>query len=151
MSNETNQETSWPTPSFHFKVTFGNKGEMSFQEVSGLDNEVDIIEYRAGNSKSFSKVKMPDLKKFSDITLKRGLFRENMALLDYFNGIHANAIQRETVTIQLLDETHQSLFTWTLQNAFPTKITIFDFNSPNNEVAIDEIMLSHEGLTIEAA
>ena len=63
---ESKQEAPWPIPQFYFKVTFGNHGEASFQEVSGLDTEYDIIEYRAGNSPEFSTVKMPGLKKRSE-------------------------------------------------------------------------------------
>jgi hypothetical protein len=51
---------------FHFKVTFVGKGAIAFQEVSGLDTEHDVIEYRAGNSPEFSTVRMPGLKKHSD-------------------------------------------------------------------------------------
>ena len=53
------QEAPWPIPQFHFMVTLGDKGEIAFQEVSGLDTEYDVIEYRAGNSVDFSTVKMP--------------------------------------------------------------------------------------------
>ena len=58
------QEAPWPVPKFHFTVKIGDS-EMSFQEVSGLDTEADVIEYRAGNSPQFSTVKMPGLKKAS--------------------------------------------------------------------------------------
>ena len=64
----------WPLPSFHFKVTLGSVGEISFSEVSGLETEFEEITYRAGDSNDFTKLKMPGLKKVSDITLKKGIF-----------------------------------------------------------------------------
>ncbi|MEZ5040915.1 MAG: phage tail protein [Saprospiraceae bacterium] len=145
------QEAPWPVPKFYFKVTIGNIGEMAFQEVSGLDSEIDIIEYRAGNSVDFSTVKMPGLRKVSDISLKKGMFKDDTVLLDYFMGVSMNTIKQETVTIQLLDEEHYPMFTWTLKNAFPLKVTSTDLNAQNNEVAIDELVLSHEGLSFEKA
>ena len=145
------QESPWPVPKFHFKVTIGDKGEIAFQEVSGLDTEVDIIEYRAGNSVDFSTVKMPGLKKASDVTLKKGMFKDDTALYDYFAENKMNTIKRETVTIQLLDEEHNPLFTWTLKNAFPMKFTGTDLNAQNSEVAVEELVLAHEGLTYEKA
>ncbi|MFK8162429.1 MAG: phage tail protein [Lewinella sp.] len=145
------QENPWPVPKFHFKVTFGDKGEIAFQEVSGLDTEYDVIEYRAGNSVDFSTVKMPGLHKGSDVTLKRGMFKDDTALYDYFNEVKMNTIARQTVTIQLLDEEHNPMFTWTLKNAFPMKVSGTDLNAQNSEIAVEEIVLAHEGLSFEKA
>ncbi|MEM6770799.1 MAG: phage tail protein [Bacteroidota bacterium] len=145
------QEAPWPVPKFHFKATFGDRGEMAFQEVSGLDTEYDVIEYRAGNSVDFSTVKMPGLRKGSDVTLKKGMFKDDPALYDYFNEVKMNTIARQTVTIQLLDEEHNPMFTWTLKNAFPMKVSGTDLNAQNSEIAVEEIVLAHEGLSFEKA
>lgn len=143
------QESPWPVPKFHFKVTIGGVGEIAFQEVSGLDTEHDIIEYRTENSIEFSTVKMPGLRKASDISLKKGMFKDDTALFDYFMQVKMNTIKREAITIQLLDENHSPLFTWTLKNAFPISVTGTDMNAQNSEVAIEEMTLAHEGLTFE--
>jgi len=143
------QEAPWPVPKFHFKATIGDKGEIAFQEISGLDAEFDVIEYRAGNSVDFSTVKMPGLRKGSDVTLKKGMFKSDSSLYTYFNETKMNTIARQTVTIQLLDEEHNPMFTWTLKNAFPMKVSGTDLNAQNSEVAVEEIVLAHEGLTFE--
>lgn len=145
------QEAPWPVPKFHFRVTIGDKGEIAFQEVSGLDTEYDRIEYQAGNSAAFSTVKMPGLRKASDISLKKGMFKSDTALFDYFMDVKMNTIKRETVTIQLLDEAHNPMFTWTLKNAFPMTITGTDLNAVDSEIAIEQLTLAHEGLTFEKA
>lgn len=145
------QEAPWPVPKFHFKVTIGDVGEVAFQEASGLDTEYDMIEYRAGNSIEFSTVKMPGLSKASDVTLKKGMFKDDTALFDYFMTVKMNTIKRETVTIQLLDEAHAPMFTWTLKNAWPLKMTGTDMNAQSSEVAFETLVLSHEGLTFEKA
>ena len=75
------------------------------------------------------------------------MFKDDTALLDYFMEVKMNIIKRETVTIQLLDEEHNPMFTWTLKNAFPMKVTSTDMNAQKSEVAIEEMVLSHEGLT----
>ncbi len=143
------QEAPWPVPKFYFNVTLGDKGEIAFQEVSGLDTEHELIEYRAGNSKEFSTVKMPGMRKASDVTLKKGMFADDTALFSYFAEVTMNTVARQTVTIQLLDETGSTLFTWTLKNAWPLKFTGTDLNAQNSEVAIEELVLAHEGLTME--
>ena len=143
-----NQEAPWPIPKFYFKVTIGGKGVIAFQEVSGLDTEYDVMEYRAGNSPEFSTVRMPGLKKHSDITLKKGMFSGDTTLFDYFSSVKMNTVVRETVTIQLLDEAQEPLYTWTLKNAFPKKVTGASLNAKTSEAAIEEMVLSHEGLTM---
>ena len=42
------QDNVWPLPSFYFKVELGSLGEIAFKEVSGLDMEAQVIEYRHG-------------------------------------------------------------------------------------------------------
>lgn len=140
---------SWPIPKFRFEVKW-DTAVMSFQEVSGLDSETQPIEYRAGDSKAFSVVKMPGIKKYGNVTLKKGVFKADRKFWDWFNQIKMNTVNRVPVTISLLDEAGAATMVWTLANAWPTKITGTDLKAEGNEVAIESIELAHEGLTITA-
>jgi phage tail-like protein len=145
------QSTSvWPLPKFHFQVKWDD-AEVAFQEVSGLDMEAQAIEYRAGNSPVFSTVKMPGLKKFSNITMKKGVFKSDNGLFDWFNEIQMNIIKRKALTISLLDEQQNPTMVWKVQNAFPVKVTGTDLKAEGNEVAVESIEIAHEGLVIENA
>ena len=64
-------------------------------------------------------------------------------------SVTMNVIERQQVTIELLDETGATLFIWTLRNAWPLKVTSTDMNAQNSEVAIEEIVLAHEGLSMK--
>ena len=141
------QDNVWPLPKFYFQVKLGDK-EVPFQEVSGLDIEAQIIEYRHGNSKAFSTIKMPGIKKTGNVTLKKGVFVKDNGFWDWFNKIKMNTIERQTVVISLLDEAGKPTMVWTLNNAWPTKITGTDMKSDGNEVAVETIEVAHEGLTI---
>ena len=141
------QGASWPIPTFHFIVDFDGT-PVAFQEVSGLDTEYDVIEYRSGNSPEFSVVKMPDLKKASDITLKKGMFKDNSSLFEYFASVKMNTVVRKTITVSLMDEKGDALFVWTLKNAFPKKVTGASMNAKTSEMAFEEVVLAHEGLTM---
>lgn len=138
----------WPMPKFYFQVKWDDK-ELAFQEVSGLDSETQIIEYRAGNSKEFTTIKMPGIKKYGNVTMKKGVYKGDSAFWDWLKEIKMNTIKRIPVTISLLDEEGSPAMTWTLANAWPTKITGTDFKSDGNEVAIETIEIAHEGLTLE--
>lgn len=137
----------WPMPKFHFQVMWDDR-LMSFQEVSGLDVEAQTIEYRHGSSPVFSTTKMPGLQKFGNVTMKKGVFRNDDKFWDWFNQIRVNTIKRKPVTISLLDEAGKPTMVWTLQNAWPTKITGTDLKSDGNEVAVETIEIAHEGLTV---
>ena len=145
----TTQNNVWPLPKFYFAVKLGSQDNTAaFQEVSGLETETQIIEYRHGNSKQFSTIKMPGIAKFGKITLKKGVFIKDNNFWEWYNAIKMNTIKRETVTIQLLDESGKPTVTWTLTNAWPTKISGTDLKSEGNEVAIETLELAHEGITI---
>ena len=139
--------TEWPLPKFYFQVKW-DSAEMQFQEVSGLDAESQPIEYRAGNSKQFSPMKMPGLKKFGDVTMKKGVFKGDNKLFDWFKEINMNTIKRKPVTVSLLDESGSPTMVWTLANAFPSKVTGTDLKANGNEVAVESIVIVHEGLTV---
>ena len=139
--------TIWPLPKFYFQVKW-DTAVLSFQEVSGLDVETQIIEYRHGDSPVFSTIKMPGLARYGNVTMKKGVFVSDNKFWDWYNQISMNTIKRIPVTISLLDEAGAPIMVWTLTNAWPTKIISTDMNSNGDEIAIEEIVIAHEGLTI---
>jgi phage tail-like protein len=149
MADDGSQQSAnvWPMPKFYFQVKW-DSAVMSFEEVSGLDVEAQPIEYRHGDSAAFAPIKMPGLKKYGNVTMKKGVFKGDNKFWDWFNKIKMNTIKRVPVTISLLDEEGKPTMVWTLANAWPTKITGTDLKAQGNEVAIESIEIAHEGLTI---
>jgi phage tail-like protein len=138
----------YPLPKFHFQVEWGGS-KIGFTEVSGLDVEREIIEYRDGSSKEYSKLKMAGLTKFSNITLKRGSFDQDNDFYDWWSSIKLETVDRRDITISLLNEDHEPVVTWKVKNAWPSKVTPTDLKSDDNSIAIESMELVHEGLTIE--
>lgn len=150
MADDGSKEgATWPMPKFRFEVDLGAelKG-VAFQEVSGMDVENQIIEYRKSNSKLFSTEKMPGIVKYGNVTMKRGVFVNDNKFWDWHAQISMNTIKRRTVLIKLLDENGKVTMQWELKNAWPTKITSTDLKSDGNEVAVDTIEIVHEQLII---
>jgi phage tail-like protein len=139
---------SYPLVKFHFQVDWGGT-KIGFTEVSGLDVETEVIEYRAGSSPEYSKIKMPGMQKFSNITLKRGTFNNDNEFYNWWNTVKLNTIERRDITISLLNESHEPVVTWKIKNAWPSKVQSTDLKSDGNEVAIESIELVHEGLSIQ--
>lgn len=153
MAEGKTENAIWPMPKFRFEVDLGVSGlnAVAFQEISGMDVENQIIEYRKSNSPLFSVVKMPGIVKYGNVTMKRGVFVKDNSFWDWHAKIVMNTIERATVLIKLLDEQGNPTMQWTLNNAWPTKITSTDLKSDGNEVAVDTLEIAHEQLIISNA
>lgn len=138
----------YPLPKFHFQVEWGGS-KIGFTEVSGLDVEREVIEYREGSSKEYSKLKMPGLTKFSNITLKKGSFEKDNDFYEWWSSLKLETVDRRDITISLLNEDHEPVITWKVKNAWPSKVTPTDLKSDDNSIAIETMELIHEGLTID--
>ncbi len=139
---------AYPLPKFHFSVDWGGT-KIGFTEVSGLDVETEVIEYREGASPEYHKIKMPGMQKFSNITLKRGTFKSDNEFYDWWNTVKLNTIERRDITIKLLNEAHEPVIAWKVKNAWPIKVQSTDLKADGNETAIETMELVHEGLTIQ--
>lgn len=147
IDDSASQNAIWPLPVFYFKVAIEDVATLSFKEVAGLDVEIDPIEYRAGDSPNFSKISMLGMRKFSKITLKKGSCKSDDNIWKWINEFKLNTNKRRKVTISLLDEEGTPTMVWKVYNAWPSKIAGVDFDG--NELAIEVLELSHEGITIE--
>ncbi len=142
-------EDQWPVAKFHFRVTIEDE-EVSFQEVSGLEQETTVIEYRHGDSEFFHPIKAAGLIKTSNLVLKKGVFDEDDRLLELFNQIYDDKAyygdeeSRMDIVVELLDELGETVMTWNIYRAFPIKLTGTDMKSDANEVAIESIEFAYE-------
>lgn len=149
MANSSKEGSTWPIPKFRFEVDLGDElKKIVFQEVSGLEAETQVIEYRAGNSPVFSTVKMPGIQKYGNVTMKKGVFVNDNSFWNWYQQIKMNTIQQRTIIIKLLDESGSVTMQWTLHNAWPSKVTSTGLKADGNEVAIDSIEIEHEQITI---
>ncbi len=144
------QDNVWPLPKFYFTVTLGDDDSINFQEADGLESETQIIEYRHGNSPIFYPIKMPGLGRVGNVTLRKGIFVNDQRFWDWYAEIKMNTIERRTVVVSLLDEEGTPKMTWTLNNAWPTKITGTDLKSEGNEVAVESLEVAFETLEVVA-
>lgn len=140
--------TKYPLPVFHFRVEWGGTN-ISFSEVSGLNVETQVIEYRDGLSPDYSTVKMPGMQKYGNITLKRGAMQGDNEFFDWWNTHQLNTIERRDIIISLLNEKHEPVITWKVRNAFPVKVDGGSLKATGNEVSIETLEIAHEGITVE--
>ncbi len=139
---------AYPLPVFHFSVDWGGT-QVTFSEVTGLNVEVQPIEYRDGNNPEYSATKMPGMKKYGNLTMKRGVFASDNEYYLWVQEIALNKVKRRDIVISLLNEAHAPVMTWKVLNAWPTKLTSPDLKASANEAAIESIEVAHEGIQIE--
>src|SRR4030095_3833316 len=138
----------YPLPVFHFTVQWGGE-RIGFSEIRGLTQENQAIEYRDGSFPEFSSIKMPGLRKFSNITMKRGIVKSDNDFFKWLSTVKLNTVERRDIVISLLNEEHQPVMVWTLHNAFPVKVEGPGLKAAGNEVAIESIEVAHEGLELQ--
>ena len=144
-----------PYIAFNFLVDLGTGDtgsvQAGFQEVSGLNMEIKLADYRNGNEPVNHVRKVIGMHSFGDVTLKRGL----IGALDLWEWIgqarDGSQAATRNVTIQMLDEAHNdAVMTWRLSNARPMRYTAPSLNAKSGtEVAIEELVLSVEAMVIE--
>lgn len=120
-----------------------------FSEVTGVNTESDLIEYRTGES-DITVTKIPGLKKFGNISLKRGMTRD-LALWEWRKTVLDGMTERKSGSITLLNEAREPVLRWNFREAWPTKWDAPGFNATGNEIAIETLEIACEGLDLEKA
>lgn len=143
-----------PYVQFNFLVDLGTGStdgpEAGFQEVTGIGMEVTVSEYRNGNHKENSVMKITGMNKSTDVTLKRGVVG-SLNLYQWLNQIrNGDQSALRTVTVQLQNEDHSAVVaTWKLLRARIVKHTSGPFNAKGTDVAMEELVLAYERLEME--
>jgi phage tail-like protein len=142
-----------PYGAYNFEITItgisddGKAVKGSFAEASGLEVEVPPIEYRTG-AEGLTPRKVPGLVKHSQITLKRGVIGD-LAFWKWILAAMRGKIQRTEGTVVLLDENRQPVMRWHFVRGWPTKWTGPSLNAKTSEIAMETLVIAHEGLEIE--
>ncbi len=143
-----------PYNRFNFLVDLGDGNtdgpDAGFAEVSGLGMQLEVIEYRNGNSRENEPMKITGLARVGDVTLRRGLIGSLKLYrwIDQIRNGDTNALR--TVTIQLQNEDHTATVqTWKLLRARIIKHTSGPFNANGGDVAMEEMVLAFERLELE--
>ena len=135
---------------FNFLVDLGDGVAAGFQEVGAISSEVDVVEYRNGNSRENSVVKLTGLDKASNVTLRRGVIG-SLDLYQWFNQVrNGDQAALRNVTVHLQNEDRTGVVqTWKLLRARVVKFTAGPFNAQSSDVALEEIVLAYERLELE--
>jgi phage tail-like protein len=134
-----------PYKAFNFLVEIDGIAHAVFSEVTGLESETAVIEYRAGGENVVRK--LPGLTKFANITLKRGI-TQDAELWNWRKSIVDGDIDRRNGSIVLLDDKRSPVLRWNFRNGWICKWEGPALSAKSNEVAIETMEIAHEGLEL---
>jgi len=133
---------------FAFHVELDQIDIGAFKECSGVDSETEIIEYKetAKDGKMIVR-KLPGAMKWADITLKKGIDAK-MDLWEWRQEVIRGDIDnaRRNGSIVLYDSTGSAIARWNFFDGWPSKWKGADLNAGENNVAVEEITITHEGM-----
>ena len=142
-----------PYRQFNFLVEIDGVGTFGFSEVSGLTTDTNVIEYREGsevaNGESTTRP-LPGLIKYNNIVFKRGLTKDLWAYNWWLKVIQGQT-SPASGSITLLDEARKPKLRWKFSGGWPSKWEAPPLNEKTNEIAIESMEITHEGLTLVLA
>lgn len=133
-----------PHGNYNFLVEIDGITRAAFQEVSGFDSTIDVIEHREGGE-NVALRKLPGMTKYSNIVLKWGI-TDDVQLYQWHREIVNGDIQRKNGSIVLLNRGGAEVARWNFLRAWPTKYDGPDLNAEGNDIAIETLELAHEGV-----
>ncbi len=136
-----------PFSAFNFLVEIDSVIVAGFSEVGGLDTTTDPIEYRNGNE-DITVRKLPGLRKYANITLKRG-WTDSKELWLWRKTVIEGKTKRASGSIVLLNEAREEALRWNFREGWPTKWTGPAMNAKNNEVAIESLEIAVEHIELQ--
>ena len=139
-----------PYPNFNFTISFDSDENTfgGFSDVSGIQTELTVAEYRNGNDPFNHVRKVQGVHKTGDVTCKRGLV-DSKPIWDWIDAARVGGpnAKKPTVTIRLRNEAGEVVQTWTLQQVLPLKWTGPTLaGKGGGDVAMEELVLSAEGI-----
>jgi phage tail-like protein len=147
---------------FRFEVTFKRisgsgplvLGDGGFQEVSGLDVEMDVKDYEEGG-RNDAIVRRVGRARYQPLVCKRGMLgpaggKAKSDLWQWFQDVVGGIrpVRRYDGTVLVRDQSGRTMASWQFLRAVPSKLVGPQLNAKTGEVAIEELHLAHEGLRL---
>lgn len=136
-----------PSPSFRFHVEVQGVQVARFSECSGLEFEQETFDYKEGGLNSRVH-RLPGRFKFTNLTLKKGIATDGETLWSWVEDTVRGQITPHTITVTLYDLSGENpLRQWTYQDAYPVKWSATALNAEQNAIAIETLVLAHQGMS----
>lgn len=117
-----------------------------FSEAGGLEMTLEVEEYKEGGKNDATR-KFPTRVTWGNLRFKRGIALSD-DLWDWHYGFVRGRGRRRDGVITLHDDLHQPVRVWKFRRGLPVKWTGPSLHAAQGEVAVEELEVAHEGLTL---
>lgn len=155
MATSANEiKNRYPLPVYNYKVEIDGES-IAFSEVAGLSKSFETTTFKESKTDQPGSgpniLYMPGQIQPINITLKKGYVRtKNLQVFyNWINGIRINQVDKKDIVIRLMDEEGKAVVSWSIINAFPTKLDAPSFDANSNDVAIESMELMADNLFME--
>jgi phage tail-like protein len=132
--------------------TVSSANGVGFAEVSGLNSELELEEYREGG-RNIGPRRFPKWGRYPNLVFRHGV-TDSTFLWDWWTDVISHSFTLPTTkapprrngVILLESVDHKALAGWFFSNALPERLVGPGLNARGNEIAIETLELSHEGL-----
>ena len=135
-----------PYMSFNFLVEIEGLLVGGFSEVSGLQVETEVQEYREGGVNEYMHKLAGPTRYPSHLILKRGL-TDIETLWSWHQDVVQGPVKRRNGTIYLLDRRRLPAMWWDFIEAYPVKWSGPELRADSNTVAVETVELVHRGIS----
>lgn len=132
-----------PYRAYRFRVEISRIQQGGFQSVSGLERQCQIEPYREGGVNDYEH-QLITLSNYPPLVLKRGLF--DNSIWDWHQDVISGAVERETISVVLLNDSGQDVWRWICVDAYPSKWSGAELEATSNNIATESIEFVHQGL-----
>jgi phage tail-like protein len=137
----------YPPAGFHFRVTFNVDGakenDSRFQKVGGLTAELTTEEVIEGGENRFSH-RLPSRAKYGALVLERGMLSDSGLIAWVRDAIESLVVKPAEILIELLNENHETLSTWSVVGAYPIKWSVSEFKASENGYVTESLELAFQ-------
>jgi phage tail-like protein len=133
-------------PNCRFYVEIGGMAQAVFTEVSGLQLEMEVMEYQEGGVNDFVH-RLPGRTKSGNLTLKRGMTSSN-EFFKWYAELAQGKFTAKNISLVMYDVTGAKLAHWNLIKAYPVKWIGPQFSAHDAAVAVETLELAHAGLEL---
>ena len=154
MANPANETVIYPFTAFDFAVEINAPGvatkvcNAAFSECDGLEMTMEVKTIREGGNNG-KQIRLTGPLSYGQLTLKRGM-TATFDLWDWFSAMLTNAALRadaEVVVFAANGTTERARFI--LTRCVPIKLKAPALNAKDGIVAIEELQLAYESLTLK--
>jgi phage tail-like protein len=142
-----------PYTGFNFLVSLGGDSSgpvAGFSRMSGLDREVELLTYRAGNDRTSSPRLIPGLAVNPTVTFQRGLIG-SLDLQEWVSAVTDTGVAaaRDLVVDLLDDERASTVYQWRIRGALPTALRGPTLDANRSTLAVETLVVRAASIRVE--